>query len=975
MKFKGLLFIILMTAMISLPHGIEGSDGTRSITPKDDPVLPPIGFYRGILPTNATGEDLSEAYANVSKHTHFVPVWGRPSPFYEFADDIEGGWGDLFVEELIRGNGMFPLVHMNFYGQGYSLVSPGNITDPTLNHTTWRNVYKQSAIDIVTAARPAYFSVGNEVNRWLIHHGMNGTDDGFENFISLYNEIYDEVKTLSPDTKVFCTFARENVEGHDEADLSFLGKFDPDRLDLLVFTSYPYSNVGINEPLDIRDDYYSSAYAHIENMPFGFSELGWSSREAFGGEEGQADFLNDAYNRLTRDQGLDLELFGWAWLTDLSTETAVGLRNMDGTEKASYSEWLMNEKPVFDPYNRTINLTEDFGIYGYDLNRTFSDPDSWDWLTFSVWNGTDYANNTEITPASIIYADVEGHYLKLYSLDNRSGIAELTILAEDTGGESVWTRMRINVNETNDPPALIRNPAADPFLEDRSEYIDLSYYIVDSDDDLLDLDISVIRSPHIEVTLNIPIMVLYSKEADWSGTSYVLMNISDSHGAYTHLNLSVTILPENDAPMILAPERYEMQEDESKVVDLGKWEFDKDSVHLTWSLYEDGVYIHAEVNRSNLTLRPLKDWSGSDSISLNLSDGELSVTKALTIEVSPVNDPPAIDIPDMISFREDTITYVNLSEFNAHDPDGDFIVWEVLNFTEQFKAVSFPLNGTMRISPVLDANGEGTISVNMKDNKGGETPVVFDVWVIPVNDPPHMKIPENWTYSVDVGGSITIDFTEEEYDLFDIESPHSDLIIRTTFESCTVDGLTITITIPADTVAEEITVPFTIRDPYGGESDTYFIVLDIIHPPVDTRTPVNVTSMNVSTPDGYVIITAEGDPGQTIYVVFSDGTCVKMNEVPAGSGKYIIEYGSDDWTDGQELTFHLSSTFQGPNDTPYSETGFTFVRSEEEPDDYTIYYIIAGALALIILILIVFTAYRKSNAPAEDFDYGSLMEE
>lgn len=975
MKMKGLPLAILLIAMISLPPQIEGINETMAITPIDDPVLPPIGFYRGILPTNATGEDLAELYANVSKHTQFVPVWGRPSPFYEFADDIEGTWGDIFIDGLIRDNGMFPLVHMSFFGQGFTIVSPDNITSPTLNHTTWRNVYKQSAIDIVTASRPAYFSVGNEVNRWIDTNGMNGTDNGFENFISLYNEIYDEIKILSPDTKVFCTFAREDVAGNHEADLSFLEKFDPSKLDILVFTSYPYSNAGVHDTIDIPDDYYSSAFQFIDPLPFGFSELGWSSRGEFGGEDGQADFLHDAYNRLTRDQGLDLELFGWAWLTDLSSATAIGLRTTDGTEKSAYSEWMMNEKPGFDPYNRTLNLTEDFGIYRYDLNNTFSDPDEWDWLTYSVWNGTDYTNNTEISHTSIIYAEINGSYLELHSLDNVSGIAELTILAEDTGGLSVWTRMRINVSETNDPPALILNPVADPFLEDRSEYIDLSYYVIDSDDDLLDLNITVINSPDIEVTLNIPIMVLYSKEADWSGTSYVLFNISDSHGAYTHLNLSVTILPDNDAPMILAPNSMEIAEDEIRVVNLTGWEFDKDSESLTWSLFIDGTNVHADINASNLTLQPVKDWSGSDTISLNLSDGDLSVTHALTIEVNPVNDPPIMEVPDMISLREDTITYINLTELNTHDPDGDSITWEVRNFTNLFKAVSFPLNGTMRIVPSLDANGEGTISVNMKDNKGGETPVSFHVWVIPVNDPPQMNIPENWTYPVNVGESITIDFTEEDYDLFDIESPQGDLYLRTSCESCTVEGLSITISIPGDTVAEELTVPVEIRDPNGGVSETYYIVVDIIHPPVDTRTEVNVTSMNVSTPDGSVIITAEGDPDQTIYVVFSDGTCVKMTERPIGSGRYSLEYGSEEWTDGQDLTFHLSSTFQGPNDTPYSETGFTFIKPEEDVVDNTIYYIIAGAIVLVLLILIVFAAYRKTNAQAEDFDYDSLMEE
>ena len=46
----------------------------------------------------------------------------------------------------------------------------------------------------------------------------------------------------------------------------------------------------------------------------GFSELGWAALDAFGGEQAQADFINQAATRLTREQGIDLKLFGWAWL-------------------------------------------------------------------------------------------------------------------------------------------------------------------------------------------------------------------------------------------------------------------------------------------------------------------------------------------------------------------------------------------------------------------------------------------------------------------------------------------------------------------------------------------------------------------------------------------------------------------------------------------------------------------------------------
>ena len=67
--------------------------------------------------------------------------------------------------------------------------------------------------------------------------------------------------------------------------------FDPEKVDLIVFTSYPHAVQGKNNPQDIPDDYYRKAFDFVPNKPLGFSELGWPSLEAFGGEQGQADFI------------------------------------------------------------------------------------------------------------------------------------------------------------------------------------------------------------------------------------------------------------------------------------------------------------------------------------------------------------------------------------------------------------------------------------------------------------------------------------------------------------------------------------------------------------------------------------------------------------------------------------------------------------------------------------------------------------
>jgi len=311
---------------------------STKITPIDSPEIPARGFFMGILPVPANEQSFEEAYRQASKYAEFSPVWGRPTPFYDLSSELSGNWGNTFVEDYIRGNGMFPIICINFMGRGLTLEKPPNMSNASLNDEKWREAYKKAVLDVVKASRPLYLCIGNEVNRWYEKYGTDENPNGFQHYVSLYEEIYDSVKEISPETKVFCTFAREIVSENREANLEVLKMFNPDKIDILVFTSYPYSVKGINKPEDIPDNYYSKAFDYMPKKPFGFTEVGWPSIEQFGGEKEQANFLNQLIY-LTKEQGIELEILGWVWLHDLDENDALGLIKKDGTEKLSYKVW------------------------------------------------------------------------------------------------------------------------------------------------------------------------------------------------------------------------------------------------------------------------------------------------------------------------------------------------------------------------------------------------------------------------------------------------------------------------------------------------------------------------------------------------------------------------------------------------------------------------------------------------------------
>ena len=197
-------------------------------------------------------------------------------------------------------------------------------------------MYKRAIIESVEVTKPAYLSIGNEVNRWYEKYGTEG-NNGFQHWVSLYEEIYHEVKELSPETKVFCTFSREIVSELREADMSVVEMFDADILDLLVLTSYPHSVAGINRPSDIQSDYYTLVSDLVRGKPLAFSEVTWPSTGAFGGEQAQAEFISMLVDDLTQRQEVDIEFVMWPWLHDIGQD--VGLIKSDGTEKLGYSTW------------------------------------------------------------------------------------------------------------------------------------------------------------------------------------------------------------------------------------------------------------------------------------------------------------------------------------------------------------------------------------------------------------------------------------------------------------------------------------------------------------------------------------------------------------------------------------------------------------------------------------------------------------
>ncbi len=961
-----MVLLMLSAALIIVPS-IDSSRPFLSMEPLDDVELPPYGYYKGTLPVPFDNESFEGAYANASEHSQFVPVWGKPTPFYDMAAELNGAWGDVFVDGLIRGNGMFPVINMNFYGAGLSLVEPPGLTGSTLASPLWRKAYHDSAMNILNASRPMYMSIGNEVNRWFEVNGAEeGDDRSFLNYVSLYESIYDDIKSLSPRTKVYCTFSREIVSENREANLSILSLFNSSKLDLLVLTSYPFSLAGVDEVADLPDDYYSSVFDHIEEMPIGFSELGWPSEGPFGGEKGQAAYIRNMTTRLTIDQGLDLELLGWAWLTDLVPTDSTGLFFRNGVRKEGFAAWVNNKPPQYDRNNRTIDLDEDFGEHTYELSRTFFDPDPWDRLGYTIWNGSAY---TDRSNGTVLSARIAGGNLVLTSADNKSGTRQLRLMARDWGGLTVWTMLQVTVEQVNDPPAL--DMAFEKLLilgEDEYRYFDMKEYIHDDQDPLEGLTLSVRSSPFLVVTVNLsvsPYLTIYTEVPDWSGTTYLHMVIIDSEGLSLEKNLTVLFLPVNDPPIINCPPYIETQEDTPVMRDIANWVAEADPGDPLYKVATSSDPKNASINFDGtiMTILPAMDWHGTMVIELSVSDGSVLVKSSFELRVISVNDPPRALGPPNAVLLEDHIYHLDLGTLEPYDPDSDRLFWSVVNLTYPVGSATILSNSTLRITPLNDAFGSSNITLAIDDGGGGRTELELHLEVQPVNDPPHFIVPSPWTVMVIRGGSAEVDLQGTDYTIEDPDDPVEALQPWTDSELVAVKGMTLRITVPSEMTMGEFTVLVWLKDPHNAVSDPRELLVRIKNGTGPGIKRIKVTEVGHERSDGGRVMTiiVTGDPGQMIWVVLKGENGGKasylMEENPQGSGQYRITMKDLPFKDGEQVTYHLSLTEDGPNDSLVPASTFTYDVRDENGVLNGPALLFIGIIAISSFALILMGAY------------------
>lgn len=324
------------------------------------------GFFPS--PPQATFESVISHYESLGQLADFV-LFQHNIPWLDFVDSVEGesqsrtdiinqqtlatqnGLGSVYVVDPLNG-----LNRREFKGlpAGWeaSFANP-QVRAAFTNYTLW----------VVREFHPRYLGLASEINTY-----MDAYPNDAANFVSLYHEVYAQVKAEAPNTQVFVTFQWDDLnnmwpqpeEGHGPpltVNWEQVEAYEP-HLDLWAISSYPY--FVFPSGADIPADYYSRLLDRT-TKPVAVAEGGWTSRDVSTIHATPADQV--AYLNAIHDQ-LGSRMAFWVYLllndidmesyiemmeaqgvpvddiTTLSLFASLGLREMDGTPKPALEAWM-----------------------------------------------------------------------------------------------------------------------------------------------------------------------------------------------------------------------------------------------------------------------------------------------------------------------------------------------------------------------------------------------------------------------------------------------------------------------------------------------------------------------------------------------------------------------------------------------------------------------------------------------------------
>lgn len=433
---------------------------------------------------------------------------------------------------------------------------------------------------------------------------------------------------------------------------------------------------------------------------------------------------------------------------DASAEFSVSDGTETVTQTASIQVTATNEAPVITEGESTTLTTDEDTAGSVTLNATDADGNP---ITWSISAGA--ANGI---------ASVSGmgeSQTVTYTPDaDFNGSDSFTVQISDGNGSDSTDSIIVNVTvaAVNDVPEITEGETAELTTDEDTEG---SLALTASDVDGDSLSWSVSSAPANGTASVVDGAVTYTPDAAFNGSDSFVVAVSDGTDTDT-IAVSVSVSPVNDAPVI-DQETVSIATDEDTEGTTTLTATDVDGDTLAWTIVAAAANGTASVAGGNVSYTPAGDFNGSDSFTVEVSDGELSDTIVVDVSVNAINDEPVIAEGETatLTTAEDTEGTLTLS---ASDVDGDSLSWAISSAATNGTAAV--VDGAITYQPDAGYNGADSFTVEVSDGNAVDT-IVVNVSVSSENDAPVIdQETASVSTSEDSAGSVSLSATDPDGD-------------------------------------------------------------------------------------------------------------------------------------------------------------------------------------------------------------------
>lgn len=472
-----------------------------------------------------------------------------------------------------------------------------------------------------------------------------------------------------------------------------------------------------------------------------------------------------------------------------------------GTVTVQVSDGALSNSTSF---TLTINSINDAPVISAIAAQTMSEGSTLS-LTLSATDADgDSLTYSLVSAASDFGASISGSTLSFTPTANYNGSGTVVVQVSD-GSLTDSTSFTLTISGVNDAP-VISAISDQTIAEDNT--LSLTLAATDADGDTLTF--SLVSAPAGSGASVSGTTLSFTPTANYHGTGTVTVQVSDGI-ATDSTSFTLTITSVNDAPVLTAIGDQTMSEDSQLSLTLSATDADGDS--LTYSLLSAPADAGAVLVGAVLTFTPTANFSGSGTVSVQVSDGTLTDSASFTLTISAVNDAPVISPVADQTMAEDGTLSITLA---ATDPDSAVLTYSVISAPAE--AGASIIGNTLTFSPQADYYGSGTVTVQVSDGAASDS-TSFNLTISSVNDAPVFTAIADQTMDEDSTLSLTLSATDADNDSLTFS-----LVSAATGFGASLSGATLTFTPEADYNGSG-NVTLQVSD--GSASDTLSFLLTI----------------------------------------------------------------------------------------------------------------------------------------------------